>query len=182
MTPMSSNFRQFFGSGFGMADDVPDFYVEACEEAPSKLVDGANESYRAFRDEFARHLSESSYPPHSAGESQWTTDEWLRNVWYDAFGPEPAPDDPYPVPAEQWGRRRITDYMVHAIRRTPELSSPEAPAWLEARGLTFADVAAGVEWSATAGGVAFRPAPDGWLERLHDLTARGLRAEQPGER
>ncbi|WP_074946765.1 hypothetical protein [Jiangella alba] len=179
---MSSNFRQFFGSGFGMADDVPDFYVEACEEAPSRLAARANETYRAFRDEFARHLSESSYPPHSAGESQWTTDEWLRNVWYDAFGPEPAPDDPYPVPAEQWGRRRITDYMVHAVRRTPELSSPGAPAWLEARGLTFADVAAGVEWSATAGGVAFRPAPEGWLERLNDLTARGLRAEQPGER
>lgn len=182
MTPMSTNFRQFFGSGFGMADDVPDFYVEACEEAPAKLADDASGNYRAFRDEFARHLAESSYPPHGAGESQWTTDEWLRNVWFDAFGPVPAPGDPYPVPREDWGRRRLTDYMLHAVNQTPELSSPGAPAWLEARGLTFEDVAAGVEWSATAQSPSFRPAPEGWLERLHDLTERGLRAEQPGER
>ncbi|WP_106535520.1 hypothetical protein [Haloactinopolyspora alba] len=108
------------------------------------------------------------------------TDEWLRNVWYDAFGPEPAPGDPYPVPAEDWGHRRLTDYMLHAVNETPELSSAGAPAWLETRGLTFADISAAVDLSATQS-VGFRSAPEGWLEHLKDLTDRGLREPQPGE-
>ncbi|SDU51208.1 hypothetical protein [Jiangella alkaliphila] len=181
MIPESKNFKTYFGTGFHMADELPEFYVDACEEVPQMLAADEDGSYGAFRDEFAVHLRDSSFPP-LRRSSQWITDEWLRNVWFDAFGPEPAPGDPYPVPREDWGRRRLTDYMLHAVNQTPELSSPGARAWLEARGLTFEDVAAGVEWSATAQSPSFRPAPEGWLERLHDLTERGLRAEQPGER
>ncbi|PZF79603.1 hypothetical protein [Jiangella anatolica] len=182
MIPKTQNFSDYFGAGFNLADDEPEVYIEACEEVPEMLADDDDGSYRAFRDEFAVHIRDSSYAPWSESDSQWITDEWLRNVWFDAFGPEPPPGDPYPVPAKDWGRRRLTPYMLHAVRRRPEVSSPGAPAWLEARGLTFEDVAAGVEWSATAQSPSFRPAPEGWLERLHDLTARGLRAEQPGER
>ncbi|TDC53090.1 hypothetical protein E1212_06635 [Jiangella ureilytica] len=181
MIPESENFKEYFGGGFGMADNLPEFYIEACEEVAEMLADDEDGSYHAFRDEFAAHIRDSSFSP-LPRTSQWITDEWLRNVWYDAFGPEPPPEDPYPVPTQDWGRRRLTRYMLHAVNQTPEVSSPGAPAWLAARGLTFADVAAGVEWSATAQSVSFRPAPEGWLERLHDLTARGLRAEQPGER
>ena len=182
MIPKSKNFKAYFGSGFGMADDLPEFYIEACEEAPRMLADDDDGSYHAFRDEFATHIRDSSYEPWSDGDSQWITDEWLRNIWYDAFGPEPPDGDPYPVPADEWARRRLTPYMLYAVNRNPELSSPGAAAWLEARGLTHDDVAAGIEYSATAQSVSFRPAPEGWLERLHDLTERGLRTEQPGER
>lgn len=181
MIPESENFKGYFGGGFGMADSLPDFYIEACEEAPEMLADDGDGTYHAFRDEFAAHIRDSSFSP-LPRTSQWITDEWLRNIWYDAFGPEPPPGDPYPVPAQDWGRRRLTRYMLHAVNRTPELSSPGAAAWLEARGLTFDDIEAGVEWSATAQSASYRPAPEGWLERLHDLTARGLREEQPGER
>ncbi|TDD70988.1 hypothetical protein E1262_07620 [Jiangella aurantiaca] len=182
MTPPSENFREYFGSGLGLADELPESYVEACEEVPELLADDEDGSYRAFRDELAQHIRDSSYPPHRTADSQWITDEWLRNVWYDAFGPEPPPGDPFPVPREDWGHRRRTPFMLYAIHQTPERSSPGAPAWLAARGLTFDDVNAGVGISLTGQPASVRPAPEGWLERLHDLTERGLRAEQPGER
>ncbi|WP_157987886.1 hypothetical protein [Jiangella endophytica] len=178
---MSERFKAFFSGGLGMADAEPDLYIEACEEAPGSLADVENADLLLFRDEFAAHIRESSFPPGSAADSQWMTDEWLRDIWYDAFGPEAAPGDPYPVAPEDWGRRRLTDYMLHAVNRTPELSSPGAPAWLEKRGLTFDDIEAAVESSETRS-VGFRNAPEGWLHRLHDLVERGLREEQPGER
>jgi hypothetical protein len=182
MTPPSENFTEYFGGGLGLADETPEAYIEACEEASAMLSDDEDGSFHAFRDEFAQHIRESSYPPHRVADSQWITDEWLRNVWYDAFGPEPPAGDPYPVPAEDWGRRRRTPYMMYAVNQRPELSSPGVPDWLEARGLTFDDVNAGVGVSLTGQFASARPAPEGWLERLHDLTERGLRTEQPGER
>ncbi len=180
MMPISRNFKAFFSSGFGMATYEPSFYVEACEEAPEMLANDTTGNYRAFRDEFAAHIRDSSFAPPSEGDTQWMTNEWLRNIWYDAFGPEPPPGDPFAVPQEHWGHRRLTDYMVYAVNETPEFSSPGAPAWLEARGLTFADVNAAVELSATQS-VGFRSAPEGWLEHLKQLTDRGLREPQPGE-
>lgn len=182
MTPPSENLREYFGSGFGVADELPESYVEACEEVPEMLAEDDDGSYHAFRDELARHIRDSSYPPDRSADSQWITDEWLRNVWFDAFGPEPPPGDPYPVSREDWGRRRQTPYMQYAVQSTPERSSAGAPAWLEARGLAFKDVNAGVGISLTGQAASTRPAPEGWLERLHDLIARGLREEQPGER
>ena len=182
MIPQSQNFSDFFGAGFTLADDEPGVYIEACDDVPEQLADDPDGDFHAFRDEFAAHIRDSSYSPWSAGDSQWITDEWLRNVWYDAFGPEPAPGDPYPVPPEDWGRRRLTPYMLHGVRRNPASGSSGVASWLEARGLTAEDIAAGVELSVTAFSVSFRPAPEGWLERLHDLTERGLREEQPGER
>jgi hypothetical protein len=168
-----------FGA-FALADEEPGLYVEAVEEAQERLATDASEGYLAFRDEFAVHIRESSFPPASEADSQWMTDEWLRDVWYDAFGPEPPPGDPYPVPADHWGRLRQTDYMIYAVKETPERSSPGAAAWLERRGLTFAEVREGVLRS-PAKSLNFRPAPEGWLDHLRELTARGLRETQPGE-
>lgn len=178
MTPWSRKFQQMFG-WFALADDEPGLYIEAIEEVPARLADDASGGYHAFREEFAVHIRESSFPP-SSPNSQWITDEWLRDIWYDAFGPEPAPGDPYPVPAEHWGLLRQTDYMIYAVKETPERSSPGAAAWLERRGLTFAEVRDGVLRPA-AESVNFRPAPEGWLVHLKDLTERGLREPQPGE-
>ena len=180
MTPMSKNFRVFFGAGFSLGDDEPALYVEAAEETVAMLADDPDGNYHAFRDEFAAHLRDSSFPPFRPADSQWMADEWLRDVWYDAFGPEPPQGDPYPVPSEHWGRLRQTDYMIYAVRETPERSSPGAAAWLERRGLTFTEVRDGVLRPA-AECVNFRPAPEGWLDHLHELTARGLREPQPGE-
>ncbi|SEF16883.1 hypothetical protein [Jiangella alba] len=180
MIGMSHNFKVFFSGGFGMADHEPDLYVEACEDVPEMLADDDGD-YQAFREEFAAHIRDSSFPPSSSLDSQWMTDEWLRNVWYDAFGPQPPPGDPYPVPPEHWGHLRQTDYMIYAVKDTPEQSSPGAATWLERRGLTSSNVRAGVLRPASES-VNFRDAPEGWLERLHDLVERGLREEQPGER
>jgi len=176
---LGRRFREAFGTGFGIADDVPSIYVECIEESPAKLARG-DERYLQFKEEFAAHIRDSSFPPPYEGDTQWMTDEWLRNIWYDAFGPEPLPGDPFPVPHKDWGRRRLADYMIYAVNETPEFNSPGAPAWLEARGLTFADVNAAVELSATQS-VGFRSAPEGWLEHLKQLTDRGLREPQPGE-
>jgi hypothetical protein len=163
-----------------MAQHEPDIYIEACDDVPEMLADDDEGEFHAFRDEFAAHVRDSSFPP-LPRSSQWITDEWLRDVWFDAFGPEPPPDDPYPVPPEHWGRLRQTDYMIYAVKDAPERSSPGAAAWLERRGLTFGEVRAGV-LRPPSESVNFRSAPEGWLERLHDLVERGLRAEQPGER
>ncbi|TDD97247.1 hypothetical protein [Jiangella asiatica] len=181
MIAMSQTFKAFFSGGFGQVDYEPDLYVEAVEEVLKTLADDETGGYQVLRDEFAAHIRESSFPPSSSLDSQWTTDEWLRDVWYDAFGPEPPPGDPYPVPTEHWGHLRQTDYMIYAVKDTPEHSSPGAAAWLERRGLTFGEVRAGVLRPA-AECINVRPAPEGWFERLHDLVERGLREEQPGER
>lgn len=180
MIPESDLFKSFFAGGFGMGDSQePDIYVSACERAVEMLATGS-ENYRAFRDEFAAHIHDSSFTP-LPNSSQWITDEWLRDIWYDAFGPEPPPSDPYPVPQEDWGHTRMTDYMLHAVNGTPEFSSPGASAWLEARGLTFADIDAAVDLSATRS-LAFRQTPpEGYFERLKDLTDRGLREPHPDD-
>ncbi|SDU48470.1 hypothetical protein [Jiangella alkaliphila] len=180
MIPESSNFKTFFSGGFGIADHEPDLYIQAIEDLRGMLANDEGGHVHAFREEFAAHIRDSSFTP-LPRSSQWMTDEWLRDIWYDAFGPEPAPGDAYPVPQEDWGHRRVTDYMLHAVNQTRELSSPSAPDWLEARGLTFDDIEAAVESSETRS-VGFRSAPEGWLERLRDLVERGLREEQPGER
>lgn len=180
MITVSKNFKLFFSGGFGMADHEPDIYVEACEEVPEMLADDPEEDYQSFREEFAAHIRDSSFPPTSVGHTQWMTDEWARNVWYDAFGPEPPPGDPYPVPLEHWGHLRQTDYMFYAVKDTPERSSPGAAAWLEQRGLTLAEVRAGV-LRPSEECINFRSAPEGWLEHLKALTDQGLREPQPGE-
>lgn len=178
MIPESNLFKNFFATGFGAADHEPDLYVEACEAAAEKIAAGSS-NYQAFREELAAHIRDSSFAP-TPPDSQWINDEWLRNIWYDAFGPEAPSGDPYPVPAEHWGHLRQTDYMIHAVKDTPEFSSPGAPAWLEARGLTNAEVRAGV-LKPPAECINFRPEPEGWRNHLKDLTDRGLRDPQPGE-
>ena len=39
MIVASLRFRQIFSGGFALADDEPDLYIEAVEEAPARLAD-----------------------------------------------------------------------------------------------------------------------------------------------
>ncbi|HEY9407991.1 MAG TPA: hypothetical protein VIP77_00290 [Jiangellaceae bacterium] len=179
MKPPSTNFRRYLGSWF---DDefVPEAYVEGCENAPTWLDAGPDrDGIRAFRDELAAHIRDASFPPASP-ESQWTSDEWLRNIWYDAFGPQAPPGDPFPVPDDLWGHARLTPYMLHAVDEGPADSSPGAAAWLERRGLTFVTVQRAIMQPAHHT-ENVRAAPKGWHDHLRQLTDQGLRDAKPGE-
>lgn len=167
MIPRSQNFRGYLGGWFSAETDLR-LYIEACERVPAWLGE-KNQGILEFRDELATHIRESSLPPR-LNDSQWGTDEWLRDLWFDAFGPEAPPGDPYPVPADEWGRVRLTDYMLHAVDEDEEGSSDGAAAWLAARGL----VAKGV-YDAISGQTARRPEPDDYVDRLTRLTEAGLR-------
>lgn len=169
---ISENFRRWrevFSDGEG---ELIEYYVEACDDVPGWLATNFND-LRGFRDELAAHIRDSSVGPFPS-ETQWTTDEYLRDLWFDVFGAEPPPGDPYPVPRERWGRRRMTTYMEDIPYRHPERVRPETRAWLEARGVTLEDVAAyyqpgaEVEYS--------RPEPPGFRKRLAELTAAGRRS------
>ncbi|WP_201777959.1 hypothetical protein, partial [Jiangella alkaliphila] len=106
---ISENFREWrqeFSDGGG---ELRDFYMEACEQVPEWLESNFND-LRGFRDELAAHIRDSSVGPFPS-ETQWTTDEILRDLWFDVFGAEPPPGDPYPVARERWGRYRMTTYM-----------------------------------------------------------------------
>lgn len=95
----------------------------------------------------------------------------MRSIWYDVFGPDTPPGDPYPVPADDWGRVRLTPYMLHAVDENDEGSSDGAADWLARRGLTAAAV-----YNAPAETmVNFRPEPAGFSERLKRLNEAGLR-------
>lgn len=180
MIPESKHFKIHFSGGFGMADSEPQFYIEACEEVPERLTGDERGTFHAFRDELAAHIRDSSFAP-LPRSSQWMTNEWLRDIWFDAFGPEAPPGDPFPVPREDWGHTRLSDYMLHAVNvSAPDWNTAATLAWLEARGLTVADVDAAVDLSASRS-VGYRNAPEGWLEHLKELTDRGLREPQPGE-
>ena len=177
MTTPTQPFVVFLHSWFGL-DTEPDLYIEACESMDAWLTRG-DDRIPGYRDELAAHLRDSSYPP-LPHTSQWETDEWLRDTWYDAFGPEPTPGDAYPVPAADWGHVRLTPYMLHAVDEDPEQSSDGAPAWLERRGLTPADVDAAVSLPADQA-PHLRPAPDDWFDHLRRLTDDGRRDALPGE-
>ncbi|SEF12435.1 hypothetical protein [Jiangella alba] len=168
MIPRTKAFARYIGTWFDTTDSA-DLYIEACERAPKRLAEDADGSFHAIRDEFAAHIRDSSNPP-MRGSSQWATDEWYRSVWYDLFGPEAPPGDPYPVPADQWGRERLTDYMLHAVDEDEEGSSEGAAAWLAARGLTAQGV-----YDAISGETVRRPEPEGYADHLRRLTEAGLR-------
>ncbi|TDE00319.1 hypothetical protein [Jiangella asiatica] len=174
MIPRSKNFRSWF-AWFSDTSQEPRHYIDGCERVLQWLAEDA-EGFSQFREELAAHIRDSSLPP-PRRETQWTTDEWLRGVWFDAFGPEPPPDDPYPVPAEQWGRVRFTDYMLHAVDEDEEGSSDGAAEWLARHGLT----AQGIHDAPTDGMMNVRPQPEDYLDRLKRLTEAGLREPQPGE-
>ncbi|WP_053208227.1 hypothetical protein [Jiangella muralis] len=169
---ISENFREWrqeFSDGGG---ELRDFYMEACENVPAWLESNFND-IRGFRDELAAHIRDSSVGPFPS-ETQWGTDEILRDLWFDVFGAEPPPGDPYPVPQDRWGRHRMTTYMED-IPTTDTSRVPEPTRhWLAARGVTFDDLAAyrepgaDVEYS--------RPEPAGFRTRLDELTAAGRRS------
>lgn len=167
MIPRSQNFRGFLGGWFSAETDLK-LYIEACERVPAWLAEN-NQGLIGFRDELATHIRDSSYPPRP-NSSQWATDEWLRDLWFDAFGPEPAPGDPYPVPADHWGRVRLTDYMLHAVDEDEEGGSDGARVWLAARGLTAQGV-----YDAISGDTVRRPEPADYADRLVRLSEAGLR-------
>ncbi len=175
MIPRTKNFRGWFGTWFSDTSQDPEPYIEGCESAPHWLAKG-NTSFAEFRDELAVHIRDSSYPA-LRNTSQWSTDEWLRSIWYDVFGPEPPPQDPYPVPSDYWGRIRLTSYMLHAVDDEPDWGSPGAPDWLAQRGLT----AEGVYNVRSHEMQNARPQPPDFIRHLEHLTKAGLREPQPGE-
>lgn len=153
-------------------DEVSESYEWNCENARSWLESNRSD-VRTFREELAAHIRDSSYAPNPA-LTQWMHDEHLRNLWFDLFGPEPPPGDPYPVPQERWGRHRMTNYMRDLPpERSGELHAPIHD-WLAARGVTFDDLAAyhapGAERDYS------RPEPAGYRKRLAELAAEGRRS------
>ena len=169
---ISENFREWrqeFSDGGG---ELRDFYMEACEKVPEWLESNFND-IRGFRDELAAHIRDSSVGPFPS-ETQWTTDEILRDLWFDVFGPEPPPGDPYPVPPENWGCRRMTTYMEDIPTKDTSRVPESTRRWLAARGVTFEDLAAYHEPGAEV--EYSRPEPPGFRQRLDELTAAGRRS------
>lgn len=152
--------------------DLLDFYIEACQKVPTWMETNHDDIHR-FRDELAAHIRDSSYGPYPA-ETQWSTDEILRDLWFDVFGIGPPPGDPYPVPTERWGRHRMTTFLRHFPWQQPDLIQPADRDWLAARNLTLDDLAAYREPGAERD--YLRPEPDGYRERLAELTAQGRRS------
>lgn len=174
MIPRSENFRGWFGTWFSDISQEVDTYLTGCETARRWLADDAA-GFAEFRHELAAHIRDSSYPP-PRGESQWSTDEWLRDIWYDVFGPDSPAGDPYPVSAGHWGRVRLTSYMLHAVDDRD--SSPGTAEWLARRGLTASGIYAAFSTPVTQM-LNVRPQPGDFADRLRRLTVAGLR--QPGE-
>lgn len=173
MTERTANFRRWYSNWFVGVDSYPDGYTEGCESVGQWEGDPErNESFAAFKEELAAHIRDSSLTPRGTRETQWRNDEWLRNLWFDLFGPEPAPGDPYPVPPEEWGHPRETPYLEYAVGDEADSTDAER-AWLVQRGLTHADIRRGHSWRRTA--------PEGYAERLARLTAEGKRASYEGE-
>ena len=170
MTERTDNLRRWLGSWFGDDLNDPDGYIEGCERAEEWLADPGErgERFRAFQSELAAAIRDSSLP---SREPQWYRDEGLRNLYYDLFGPDAPAEDPYPVPADAWGRDRSSPYLDMAVGRDAERSYPGAPAWLAKRGLTHED----------RDGSHRRAEPADYQERLERLTREGARSAQPGE-
>lgn len=168
MIPRSETFRGWLSTWFGDVSQDVAGYLEGCEKAPAWLEEN-RDGFRVFRDELALHIRDSSYPP-LRNSSQWSTDEWLRDLWFDVFGAETPAEDPYPVPADDWGGARLTTYMLHAVDEDEEGSSDGAAAWLAARGLT----AKGVH-DAISGPLQRRPEPGDYADHLRRATEAGLR-------
>ncbi|PZF85018.1 hypothetical protein [Jiangella anatolica] len=164
MTERTENLRLWIGNWFDDSGD-PDGYVEGCNRAPEWLDDpDQRESLLAFRDELAAHIRDSSLQSLAGSEPQWNNDEWHRNLYYDLFGPEAPPGDPYPVPPEDWGHRRQTPYLFWLPKRADRLSEANR-AWLAKRGLTHED----------RGDHHRRPEPPDYQQRLERLTREGAR-------
>jgi hypothetical protein len=169
---ISENFRRWrqrFSDGGG---ELLDYYMEACENVPEWLARNFKD-IRGFREELAAHIRDSSVGPFPS-ETQWTTDEILRDLWFDVFGAEPPPGDPYPVPRERWGRYRMTTYMEDIPTKDTSRVSEAARRWLAARGIEFEDLAAYNEPGAEVD--YSRPEPAGFRDRLAELTAAGRRS------
>ncbi|TDC51880.1 hypothetical protein E1212_10755 [Jiangella ureilytica] len=169
MIPRSKNFRGLLGGWFSVETHIPG-YIEACERVPAWLAEGKQEIID-FRDELAVHIRDSSYPA-LPSMTQWGTDEWLRDLWFDAFGPDTPPGDPYPVPAADWGTTRLTPYMLHAVDEDDEGSSEGAAAWLAQRDLTAQGV-----YGAFSHEMIRRPEPADYADHLRRATEAGLRED-----
>lgn len=176
MITRTDNFRGWFRTWFGVAHSEPAGYLQGVERAGEWLADPAS-GLAEFRAELAGHIRDSSYPVDARTRGQWATDEWLRNIYFDAFGPQPPAGDPYPVPADAW-RTRLTDYALDGVGLDPDTASDGARDWLAARGLTFEDVAAA---HADPDATNFRAQPDGYGERLRELSVAGLRESHPSD-
>ena len=174
MIPRTKAFARYIGTWFDTTDSA-DMYIEACERAPKRLAEDADGSFHAIRDEFAAHIRDSSNPP-LYGSTQWVTDEWYRSIWYDVFGPEAPPGDPYPVPAEDWGSALVTTYMIYTVDDDGEAGSDGTPEWLAVRGLIGTDV-----YDAISSAMLRRPEPDDYADHLRRATEAGLREDLPSD-
>ncbi|WP_053203429.1 hypothetical protein [Jiangella muralis] len=173
MTETTRNYDRILGNWFTGVDSYPDSYTEGCESvAKWQSEPDRSGQLAAFKAELAAHIRDSSDTPMSKRDHQWLNDEWLRNLWYDLFGPEPVPDDPYPVSAEDWGHPRETPYIEYAVGESEDDATEGERAWLAQRGLTHAEI--------RRGGFA-RPAPADYRDRLARLTAEGRRTPYDGE-
>ncbi|WP_116948265.1 hypothetical protein [Jiangella endophytica] len=169
---ISENFRQWreeFSDGGG---ELLDFYQDACNSVPQWL-ETDHDNIRAFRDELAAHIRDSSVGPFPS-ETQWGTDEILRDLWFDVFGAESPPGDPYPVPQDRWGRHRMTKYMRDIPTKDTSLVPDTTRRWLAERNITFEILAEYREPSAER--EYSRPEPAGFRKRLDELTAAGRRS------
>lgn len=172
---ISKNFRRWRGRFSDDGGEALDFYREACETVPEWLESNFHD-IRGFREELAAHIRDSSMGPYRA-DTQWGTDESMRDLWFDVFGAEPPPGDPYPVPAERWGRHRMTTYMEDLPYADLSRVREAVRQWLAARNLTADDLAAYHELGADR--EYSRPEPPGFRQRLDKLTAAGRRSGPP---
>lgn len=172
MIPPTETFTRWLGTWFGNPHTDPERYVAGVDKAASWADDP---SFTTFRDELAAHIRESSFPVGTGSDRQWTAEEELRDVYYDVFGPEPAPGDPYPVDRETWGRHRLTAYMLDGIGTDEATASDGAARWLAARGLTLDAIVAGHDDPAST---EYRPEPAGYQAHLDRLTRAGRREAQ----
>ena len=165
--------------------DDPAEYLLFCARtthlaATNKLPD----HMRKLRDDLARCIRSSSHRPLTLDTPQWANDEWMRDLWFDLFGPEPAPGDPYPVPRDDWGSIRWTSAMrtlaTHDAHPGSHLHAQTAT-WCRIRQLTPSQLMTTRGTDADANLEHRRPEPTGYRDRLRRYVAEGTRPAVPGE-
>lgn len=158
----------------------PDEYLRFCSvTAHLTETDAMPDHLVELRDTIAAHLRDSSHRPLGLDTSQWINDEWMRDLWFDVFGPEPVPDDPYPVPGDDWGSVRWTPFMHHlaAHGAHDECDLDQAAAtWFRTHRVPRGHA------TPSADDPTYRPEPDGYHDRLDRLIHDGTRRAMPGEK
>ncbi len=168
-----------------MQRHAPEEYLHFCARtarliAANKLPD----HMRKLRDDLARCIRSSSHRPLTLDTPQWANDEWMRDLWFDVFGPDPAPGDPYPVTRDDWGTTRWTPAMraltTHDAPPGSQLHA-QTTTWCSARQLTPSQLKTARGTNTSADLKHHRPEPAGYRDRLKRYVAEGVRRAMPGE-